>query len=140
MKQLNTHFDPIGHMPINEQNLKFNEFTGYYIHVPKEDNTPIRFKWHFPRGTLSKHMSGYELGIFVLKHMQACLGQGLFDAHPKIKNEFEAMFFKLATSPKEVLDQLLGWIKVKLREDENDIIYMSLYDNNPEYNTRKYFI
>lgn len=141
MKELNTHFDPIGHKyPIDERNLQFCDYIGHYIHVPPDDGGPISFKWHFPRGMLSKNMSGYELAEFVLKHMAAVIGMGLIKDHPRVEKEFEAMFVKLATSPKEVLDNLLSWIRVEWRKEEDDIIHMSLFDKTQITNNKSIFI
>lgn len=89
---MNTHFDAIGHRKIDERNLRFNDFIGHYVHVPPDDDQPVTFKFHFPKGTLSPRMSGYELCEFILPHMGAILSKGLFSDHPRVEHEFNSMF------------------------------------------------
>lgn len=131
MKQLNTHFDPIGHRPITGK-IVYSDHLENYIHVPPDDGKPTNFKWHFQRGLLKPRMSGLELCEFVLKHMSAILGQGLLKAHPRIEVEFKTIFLVLVTSPKRVIDRLLPWIRVEYHEQEDDIIYLNMFEKRPQ--------
>lgn len=141
-KRLNTHYNPISHRyKINEINLEFDDYLNHYVHVPPEiDNEPINFEWHFQRGLLSPRMSGLELCEFVLKHMQSILSAKLLDNHPKIHTEFHAMFILLSTSPAKLIDRLLPWIKVKYHEQDDDIVFLSLFNKEPQKSGATYFI
>ena len=116
-----------------------NDWTHKAI-IPPDDGEQINFKWHFPRGLLDKRMSGFELAQFVLYHMSGVIKCGLLEGHPRIVAEFEAMFVKLATSPKEVIDQVLSWIRVEWHEQEDDIIHMSLFDQTPQKERKPTFV
>jgi hypothetical protein len=219
MKQLATHFNPLGHRKIDERNLQFCDYIGHYINVPPDDGQPNVFSFHFPRGKLSKEMTGYELADEVMRHMSAILGMGLMRDNPRIEKEFRAMFdilvmtgrpdrsgdliasevisicdhavvllkqqlrehivartcgdpnsvkviearivewdklrdkavkrgvptayerwlivsHDLATDAgrerrKQILDRLLSWIRVEWGQEDDDIIYMSLFDKTP---------
>ena len=108
--------------------------------VPKDDGEPVTFKWHFQRGLLKPRMSGYELASFVIHHMFGILSMGLFDNHPRVKSDFEAMAVLLTTSPKKAIDRILPWIRTVYHTEEDDIIHMSLFDNTPQPEGPKYFV
>lgn len=112
--------------------MKVSEAYSHRAHVPIDDGEPIVFKWHWPRGVLAKRMSGLELSGFILNQMAAILGMGILSDHPRIEDEFRAMFVKLATEPRAVLDELLTWIRVEYHQEEDDIIYLSLFDRRPQ--------
>ena len=99
-------------------------------HVPKDDGQSISFHWHFQRGLLKPRMSGLELGTFILSQMPHILP--FFSGQPRVKREFEAMMTMLATSPAEVLDRLLPWIRCVYHEGEDDIIHLSLFDKTEQ--------
>lgn len=92
--------------------------------VPVDDGGPIVFKWHWPRGTFSKRMSGHELASFIMPHMSSILPY--LSGNKRIYAEFEAMLVKIATSSIEALDQVLPWIKPVIRTEDDDIIEMSI--------------
>lgn len=101
----------------------------YKANIPLDDGKPINFRFHFPRGTLQERMTGYELGLFILKHMQGMLAQGLLTG--RAKTEFEAMFLMLATNPKAATHKLFPWIRSVTKTEHDDIIQLSLYDRTP---------
>jgi len=92
--------------------------------IEPDNGEPVTFKWHWPRGTFEKRMSGYELAAFVLPHMPAILP--LLTGHPRIRLEFEAMLVLLATSPRAAIDEVLPWIRPVLRTETDDIIEMQI--------------
>lgn len=102
------------------------------------DAQEIRFKWHFPRGTLRSKMSAYELSTFLMPHMPYVLP--FFKDHPKVYAEFEAMLVMLATTPREALDRLVPWIKSVCRTSDFDYVVLCLSDKKPEVSTKKYFV
>ena len=106
--------------------------------VPVDDNGPITFKWHFQRGILQKRMSGLELARFIIEHMPHVLP--FFAGHPRVHAEFQALLIKIATSPKEVLDSIIPWIRSVTRTEEDDIIHLSLFDNTIQPDGPKYFV
>lgn len=110
----------------------------YKAIIPPDDGTDIAFKWHFPYGTLKPRMSGLELAIFVLHHMQYILP--LLTGHPRIKVEFEAMMVKLATAPKQAIDELLPWIRSVTQEEEDDVIHMSLFDKTQQPEGPRFYV
>ena len=80
-------------------------------------------------------MSAYEIASFVLPHMPSI--SPLLAHHPRVKAEWDAMLVMLATSPREVIDRIVPWIKPLIRTDENDILEMNLFapeiDDGPKY-------
>ncbi len=104
-----------------------------FIHraeIPPDDGKEISFCWHFQRGMLQPRMSGYELATFVLFHMPSIIG--LLSGHPRVQAEFQAMMVLLATNPKQATDRLLPWIRSITREEEDDVIHMSLFDKTEQ--------
>jgi hypothetical protein len=120
-KRLHTHFEPYPH-----------EHPSYSANVKDNGRDTNTFKWHFPRGMLSPRMSGLELCEFVLNHMQGVICCGLLSGYPQVEAEFKAMFVKLSTSPREVIDRILPWIRVEYHEHDDDIIHMSLFDQTEQ--------
>ncbi len=104
----------------------------------EDDGSPINFKWHFQRGLLQKRMSGLELAAFVLGHMPHILP--LLSGYPRVQQEFAAMMVLLATSPKQATDRLLPWIRSVTREEEDDVIHMSLFDKTEQPVGPTYFV
>ncbi len=98
----------------------------------------IEFRWHFQRGLLRPRMSGAELAAFVLGHMPAILG--LLCDYPRVQQEFAAMMVLLASSPRQATDRLLPWIRSVTREEEDDVIHMSLFDRTEQPAGPAYFI
>lgn len=45
---------------------------------------------------------------------------------PRVYMHFEALLIKLATSPKEILDEVAGWIRPVLRTEDDDIIELNI--------------
>lgn len=111
----------------------------HYEHraIIKDDNEPVVFKWHWPRGTFDKRMSALEVGMFVLPHMPHILP--LLSGHSRIQKEFEAILILLITSPKEALDKLLPWIKPVIRTEDDDIIEMNLIATKSQLAGPTYF-
>ncbi len=103
-----------------------------------DDGSPIVFHWKFQRGLLKPRMSGLELAEFVLGHMPAIVG--LLADYPRVQAEFYRMLVLLATSPKEATDQLLPWIRSVTREEQDDVICMSLFDRTEQPAGPAYFI
>lgn len=94
--------------------------------IPKDDGGPITFKWHFPRGTLSKRMSALELTEFIIFHMPGVLPLLGGAGNERVQSHFEAMLVTLATTPKDKLDELLPWIKSVCRQEDDDVIEMRI--------------
>lgn len=99
----------------------------YDVRDDGKDDNVITFKWHFPRGTLEKRMSGLELARFVLEHMGGIIGMGLFDSQPKIKAEFTLIASRVVTMPQNELDEVLAWLQPCVRMEEDDVIFMSAF-------------
>lgn len=89
------------------------------------DNDPIIFKWHFQKGMLDKRMSGLELAIFIIPHMQSILDCRLLSDNLDIENEFRNFLVRIATTPKEKLDEVLPWLQVEYRKEEDDLITLN---------------
>jgi hypothetical protein len=101
-----------------------------FIHrteVPPDDGGPITFQWHFQRGILKPRMSGLELCEFVITHMPAIIP--LLSDHPRVQSEFYSMLLLMVSTPKSKLDELLPWIRTVVKQADDDVIHMSLYDN-----------
>lgn len=103
-----------------------------------DDGGPIIFMWHLPRGTLSKRMSGYELAWVLGEHLPALLP--LMTNHPRAYNELLAMATQLLTAPREYVDRILPWVRSVTREDEYDVVQLSLFDKNPQPAGTLYFV
>ncbi len=103
-----------------------------------DDGSPITFHWHFQRGMLQTRMSGLELATFVLSHMPHIVP--LLSGYPRVQQEFQAMLVLLATSPKQATDRLLPWIRAVVRNEEDDVIFMSLYDRTEQPSGPSYFV
>ena len=99
----------------------------------KDDGGPITFRWIFPKGTLDKRMSGFELAHFIIFHMPRILP--MFAHHPRIQLEFAMMLYKFLFMSKDALDEVLPWVQSVTREEHADIIVLSL--NEKQTNTRK---
>jgi hypothetical protein len=80
------------------------------------------FRWHFPRGSLSKKMSGLELATFVMRHMPFIVP--LLAEMPTIQRAFQSLFLRIATMEPSVLDEVHDWFKPIIRDEEDDIILM----------------
>lgn len=106
--------------------------------VPPDDGGPISFRWHFKRGILEPRMSGLELAAFILEQMPTLIP--MFSAHPRVQQEFQAMLILLANKPKEALNEVLPWIRSVTREEEDDVILMSLFDRTPQPASKIYFL
>lgn len=96
------------------------------VNVNENDgpNDAIVFKWHWPRNTFDKRMSAWEIASFVIPHMPHILP--FLDAHPRIKQEFEAILVLLATSPRAAIDEVVPWIRPLVRTQENDLLILEL--------------
>lgn len=88
------------------------------------DPGPVIFNWHWPRGTFDERMSALELAAFVMPHMPSVLP--MLAGDPKIQAEFLILLMKLATTPANVLDEVVPWIKSVVRTSDNDTIQMDL--------------
>ena len=91
---------------------------------PWDDGEPILFRWHFPRGTLSKRMSGFELATFLMPHMPNVLP--LLSGHPRAYKEFQEMLNRLVLWPQNMVDEILPWIKSLTRTEDQDIIELNI--------------
>lgn len=47
-------------------------------------------------------------------------------------NEVEQMLLQLVAANRTAIDELLTWIKVEWRQEDSDIIYLSLHDQTPQ--------
>lgn len=88
---------------------------------PSDDHV---FRFMFPRGTLEPRMSAMELSAFLLPHLPHIIP--LLSKYLHIQFDLKRMYEKLATSPKEVLDEILPWIQPAVREAESDVIIMRI--------------
>ncbi len=117
------------------------ELTLYGARLPTGENAAeaeeIRFKWHFPRGTLQARMSALELAEFLLPHMPHIVP--LLASHPRVQAEFEAMLKLLVLTPKDKLDVICGWVQSVCQTADFDYIVMSFTAAPPKESTRKYF-
>lgn len=105
----------------------------YYLHrteVPPDTGGNVTFKWHWPRGVLSKRMSALEICEFILPHMPSIVP--LFADHKRVQAEFQAMLVVLATSPKSAIDRLLPWVKPRIGTEEDDLIFMQIDCREPQ--------
>lgn len=84
----------------------------------------VIFNWHWPRGTFEPRMSAMEIAEFILPHMPNILPH--LALSPSAQKHFELLFLKLATSPKEILDEVVGWIKPVIRTEEDDLIQLNI--------------
>lgn len=89
------------------------------------------FRWHFPRGSLSKKMSGLELSVFVMKHMPFIVP--LLASMPTVQRAFQALFVRIATLEPSVLDEIHDWFRPVIRDEEDDIILMVPVLTEEEY-------
>ncbi len=103
-----------------------------------DDGEPITFRWVFTRGMLQPRMSGYELAQFVIGHMPSILP--FFSHHPRVYAEFKKMLELIITTPKEVLDTIVPWIRAVTREGPDDVIHMSLFDKTVQADGPKFFV
>ncbi len=87
------------------------------------------FRWHWPRGVLSRRMSAYEIAAFLLPHMPAILP--LLGHHPQVQAEFRELLTRLACWPVEVLDELARWVRPVIHEEEDDVIVLDLRSKRP---------
>lgn len=106
--------------------------------VPPDDLGPITFHWHWPRKTFDRRMSALELATFVLPHMPSIVP--LLGGHPRVQAEFQAMLVRLATWPKETLDELATWIKPVVRTEEDDLIELQIHSKVPQLIGPTYFV
>lgn len=106
--------------------------------IPQDDGGPISFQWHFQRGILQPRMSGYELATFIIGHMPHVIP--FFVGHPRVQAEFGTMLMLLATSPREVIDRIIPWIRSVTREGPDDIVHLSLFDKTEQPSGPIYFI
>ena len=90
-----------------------------------QNDDPIIFKWHFQKGMLDKRMSGLELAIFIIPHMQAILDCRLLGDNLEIENEFRNFLIRIATTPRTKLDEVLPWLQVEYRKEEDDLITLN---------------
>ena len=81
-------------------------------------------------------MSGYELARFILTQMPGIIP--ILSGQPRVQAEFQSMMILLATSPRKAIDQILPWIRTVIHAEEDDIIFLSLYDKTEQPGT-KYF-
>lgn len=82
----------------------------------------IVFRFHYPRGLLSKRMSSLEIASFVMPHMPHIVP--LMVNMPVVQRSFAKLTLRMATSPKEVLDEIHPWCTVIWREEDDDIVEM----------------
>ncbi len=87
-------------------------------------NDPILFKWHWPRGTLAQRMSALELATFLLPHMPCVLP--LLSDHPNIYLDFQNLLLRLTTWPKQIIDEVVPWIKSVTRTSDHDVIELAI--------------
>lgn len=95
-----------------------------------------KFTWHFPRGTFEPRMSAYEIAAFLLPHMPSIVP--LLRDHG-VQHDFKEMYLRLATSPREVIDEILPWIKTVIHEDENDLVVLEITATDPQEASRKFY-
>lgn len=112
----------------------------YRAEVPPDDGGPITFNWHWPRGTFDERMSALEIAAFLLPHMPAILSMRLLKSQPRVEQEFQAMLVRLATWPKEALDELCTWVKPVVRTSEDDLIQMEIGCKVPQPDGPTYFV
>ena len=96
--------------------------------IPDDD---ISFRWHFGcdkngQRLLSKRMSGLELCGFILHHMVGILAQKLLSSNPSVEAEFRRILLKIQSMKLEELDEVLPWIQVIWRHEEDDIVLLDL--------------
>lgn len=90
----------------------------------RSDDEPILFRWHFPRGTLDRHMSALELTIFLLPHMEHIAPFLL--KWPKAYQEWVIMLHRLVNTPAAILDDLVPWMRIRLADEADSIVELSL--------------
>lgn len=88
------------------------------------DDSIVEFRWHWPRGTFDRRMSALEIAVFVMPHMPSILP--LLSNHPRVHAEFAALLIRLATWPKQVLDEVLPWIRRLDYTEEDEILLLHL--------------
>jgi hypothetical protein len=125
-RTLNTHFMPYPHDHPHAETTE----DGDEIH---------KFRFAFKRGELDARMSGLELCAFVIGHMRAVLAMRLLDYRADIEIAFAALYQKLTTDPRAVLDELLPWIRVEKGLDDNDYIYLNIHEKRPQAAGPTYF-
>lgn len=97
------------------------------------------FRFHFPRGTLAKRMSAYELATFLMPHLEPIIPLLGFD--PLNQAHFIELTRRFATCPTlAALDEVLNWVQSVTRAETDDIIVLN---TSPKYNSPagpKYFV
>lgn len=97
--------------------------------IHPDDGKPVVFRWHLPRHTLSKRMSGFELAIVLGQHLPAILP--FLSNSPRAHAEMDAMVSWIYSRPRIVSDRVLPWIRSMVRTQEHDIVQLSLFDQSP---------
>ena len=87
--------------------------------MTEERNT---YRFIFPRGILSRRMSGLELAGFVVSHMPTITG--LLAHMPTIQREFLSLYNRIVSMEPSVLDEIHQWFTVEYHEHEDDAIVM----------------
>ena len=96
----------------------------------------VTFRWHWKRGVLDKRMSALELAAFLLPEMPHIVP--LLSDHPVVQARFQQLLIRLATWPKDALDELCTWIKPIIAGEEDGIILLDINCREPQPRGRVY--
>ncbi len=112
------HLDDVRKRPVTTHEAKYAD--GSHRAVWKDDGEPITFEWHFPPGTFDARMSALEIAAFILTQMVPIMGLLTHFKNPRIVQDWQVMYLRLALWPEQVLDEMLPWIRTERTETPTD--------------------
>lgn len=96
------------------------------VELPPDDGKAVRFRFHLPRGMLSRRMSVLELVGVLGSHLEAVGPFIRSNANPRIQVEYRRMLRYIIGIGRENLDEVRGWCQSRIREEDDDIVLLQL--------------
>ncbi len=105
--------------PVTTHEAKYAD--GSHRAVWKDDGKEaVTFEWHFPPHTFDARMSALEIAGFILTQMVPIMGLLTHFKNPRIVQDWQVMYLRLALWPEQVLDEMLPWIRTERTETPTD--------------------
>ena len=102
------------------------------VYLPPDEQ--VSFSWHFGcdangQRILQRRMSGFELCQFIYPHIVNLTDSRMFEVNPRIEQELLLIRKKIESMTVDQLDEVLPWLQVVWRNEEDDIILLNLNQN-----------